>query len=711
MTDPDRIVLGPPRRSFASANARTSGRTQDGSDETLNKDRTTLQEKPWNGDGVESLNQDRRSLQMNGRGSNRHESEDPDLEHRRDQDRKPRWAGRDRNESGIEDEQIQEDSARPTVRRDAHSRAKLSQSWFKKDGPDTQDEARRDADKGQEWRRGEWGRERDWDRSAKVEAEPEWMDSAEPDEPFQVRTQEDFQRWKEKMKAGGAPSVGKPDSAVIVPPSENAQAKSTTTGASPEPDDSMDKFFARYESKTTEQKPVAAKPHGRTRFASLFSPPPEQNKQVEAAPPVPTAERPSSAQPGSAVDADQAGFARILEMLQTRSNNPTPQTQETAKPRAPLYARGGEVKSVAESRPSPQSLLSLLAGQNAPQPQEPTRTRPSASQARVTEPQSSTDQSTHTRQQSSINKDEVLLNLLRQANLAPKPEPPPPHQQADGRNGGAMYGMMSEYNVRIGTARGQMTSPVQPPDHIAQRRETGRAIFEESLVPMYQNEPTQLEQLPGRPANGHRLGLSEDPLMALLRGQNQQPRPMQPPQLPQGLPPGLQRPPGLEQMALANPNWPPQQPQPHPHTQPQQQPLRQPSLPPGLGVNVSRVMPGPPFGQPQQLPSQPTLQQPTQQPRVQQQRKYTGETIPAQSGLASIPPGMYPPPGFLNSGPPPGFTGAMANHPGARYQGEPGPPPQGMPRGGFLDMYGDMGGGRGVGLRGGGVNGGIPPYR
>ncbi|EXJ78809.1 hypothetical protein A1O1_09211 [Capronia coronata CBS 617.96] len=713
--DPERIVLGPPRRSFASANLRTSGRLQDGLEETPNKDRTSLQERSRNGEGLDFTSSDRRSTQSNGRFSSRQESADPDLENRRDYDRRPKWAGRDRTEQGVEDEQ--EESGRPGFRRDAHSRAKTSQSWFKKDGLEAQDEPRRDADKGQEWRRSEWGRERDWDRSGRAEAEPEWMDSAEPEEPFQVRTQEDFQRWKEKMKAGGATSQSKTDSAQSAGAPETIQAQPAKTVFSPEPDDSMDKFFARFESKTVEQKPGPAKQHGRTRFASFFSPPPEQGKQDEAPPPMPAVVRPSSAsQPGSATDADQAGFARILEMLQTRSSNPTPQAQETTKTRTPLYARRADSRAESESRPSPQNLLSILAGQNGPQRQEPATAQPPANQERLAEPQPQpqsqppAEPHTHTRQQSSINKDEVLLNLLRQASLAPKPQPPAPRQQAEGRGGAAMYAMMSESNVRIGTARGQIPSPVQLQElMMQQRREVGRATFEESPISMYQNDPTQREQVPGRPANGNRSGLSEDPLMALLRSQNPQQRSMPPPQPPQGLPPGLQRPPGLDSMVRPNPNWPPQE----APSRPPQQAHRQPPLPPGLGGNVPRGMMGaPPPSQLQQLPIQPSMPPPAPQPRPQQQqRKYTGDLGPIPAGPPSLPPGMYPPPGFMNAGPPPGFPGSMANHPAARYQGEPGPPLPGMNRAAFLDMYGDVAGGRGVGLRGGSANGGMPPYR
>jgi len=659
-TDPDRIVLGPPRRSFASSNARAVGKAQE---EDLGKK---------NGDWSETRHHERRNTQTNGRYGQR-EGEDLEFEGRFE--RRPKWALRDKNDQALEDD---EDSSRAGLRRD---RTKFSQPWFKKD-TDAEENGRDDI--APDWRRSR--REPDWDRQARVEAEPEWMDAAEPEEPFQARTQEDFQRWKEKMKAGTATPQEKVESTFA----ETAKP-ATTKLVSPEPDDSMDKFFAKFESKAAEQKTGTVKGHGKTRFASLFTPATEQNKQVEAPPsmpptlPMPATERPSSAHfADSTADADQAGFARILEMLQTRSNNPTPQNQETTKTRTPLYARASEPRPDPEARPSSATLISLLTGQIPPQQQQQhSSTQGPSAQDHVADSRSPGEHPTHTRQQSSINKDEVLLNLLRQASLAPKPQPPNPHQQA-----GAMYGMPSDPNVRA-AARNQMISPVPGPDPImSQRRETGRSMFDESPVAMYQNEQLPREHLQRRATNGAPASL-DDPLIALLRGQGPQ-RPMPP----QSLPPGLQRPPGLEQGPRQTPNWPPQQ--------PQAQPPRQSSLPPGLS-GLPRGMPGAPYGQPQPIPSQ---QQPPQQQRTQQQpqRKYTGESS-AVPGMPNLPSGMFPPPGFMNAGPPPGFPGSMANPP-ARFPGEPGP--QGINRA-FLEMYGEAG--RGAGLRGGGANAGMPPFR
>ena len=593
----------------------------------------------------------------------------------------------------------------------------MSQSWFRKDNVEVDD------DKAPDWRR-DRGRDRDWDRdrNAKLEAEPEWMDSAEPEEPFQARTQEDFQRWKERMKAGGAAPL---ETDVASPIVEDKQAAKRV--ASVEPDDSMDKFFAKFESKATEQKAPTIKAAGKSKFASLFSPATEQRQQVEFGFPqtqIPSTERPSSAQAAaSANDADQAGFARILEMLQTRSNNPTPQSHETGNPRMSLYARGTEpldlpeVKgqtdellahltggrfqtraqlheqsyarapeqtSGSDPRNHPDSFIRFMGGPDAraqPQPSEQTMQPP-----RSHDFDSPIEQHTHTRQQSSINKDEVLLNLLRQASLAPKPQPQPPA-------GIGMFGVSPE-SGRPMNPRATMISPTQGEPGEFRGGARG-SLLDESPISMYLNEQGQREQGARRPTNGSQQIYSDDPLMAMMRGQQ---RPVQQ-HVPQGYPPGLQRPPGLDQMQRPNPGWTAPQPQPQPQ---QQQAPRQPNLPPGL-ANLHRGMSGAPYGQPQQIPTQQAQQQQQQQQRPQPQRKYTSES----SMPPNLPPGMYPPPGFMNAGPPPGFPGSMVNHPAARFGGDPGPSRQH-----FMETYGEvMGIGRGVGLRGGAGNGGMPPYR
>ena len=610
---------------------------------------------------------------------------------RREYERKPKWAT--------------EESEEP--RREP--RKKLDQPWFKTDrGGESLEESGRDGDRG--WRRA-GGKDRGWDRPAPVETSPEWMDTPAREEPTPVRTQADFERWKEMMKAGKSGGDPNNDQAVVSPvspPPTATEPKSTLPQFFDEPDDSMDKFFSRHnEQKSTEQKP-AAKPHGKTRFASLFGPPPPDNPQppsppapkVSAGPDplqqmfgIPSREQaaPVSANPSSA-DPDQAGFARILEMLQGRSNNPTPQTKDP-KARVPLYARDSQPKEMRDDASSP--LLTLLGGQ--PPPQQHSYTEPHDRHAVGPDRTESTrgpSDAGHGRQSSQ--KDELLLNLLKQANLAPKPTPMQVSTEQY-----AVRGMPGDSINRAAPGRNQMVSPPGFPDPaILQRRENGRSPAEETPIHLrYGDESSRQDSLAQRQASEHDMSL-----LGMLRrgGEGHDMAPSHG----HGPPPGLSRPPGLEQMPprMPPPGWAGQPPPPPP---PQQQ-HRQPGPPPGM-PNPGRPNIPPGYGmgpQPQGPGQRPPMPGPPPPPP---QRKYTGD-----SGM----PMMGPPPGFMGNGPPPGLMGGMFGGqqppppPQQRYPMQGGPPDhQGLGRA-FMDMYGDgpVGPGGRNGVRGG-VGGPMGGYR
>ncbi|KAF2396734.1 hypothetical protein EJ06DRAFT_533989 [Trichodelitschia bisporula] len=133
----------------------------------------------------------------------------------------------------------------------------------------------------------------------RVEETPEWMDSPKEDKRVsdQGRTQEDFQRWKEKMKASSAaPEEEKPKP--------------------PPPVDPLGKLFSTWEEKKFD-KPEPARPapaKGKSsRFVGFFA------KEEEEQPPAP-APAPAPASPRG--NEDQEGFQRILQMLGNTSVHP-----------------------------------------------------------------------------------------------------------------------------------------------------------------------------------------------------------------------------------------------------------------------------------------------------------------------------------------------------------------------------------------------------
>lgn len=664
-------MLGPPRRSFASSSARTNGKSTEGDADA----------------GKDSYKSDRFGEKRNGRYprddgddkfSRRPREEDGDGRPRREYDRKPKWAG----DEG--------DDTKPRTHK------KFEQPWFRNDrGGDSLEDSARDGDR--EWRRG-GGRDRAWDKHAMAEAEPEWMDAPiEEEASAPPRTQEDFQRWRERMRAGKS-GADAPEQTPFTPVSPPPTAVEPKSAALPqffdEPDDSMDKFYSRLsEQKAAEKQQPTMKAPGKSKFAALFGPPPPETQKpfspdsaaAPGLPPPPAREQSASADPiqqmfggmslrekppaappsagpisPSAGGDDQAGFARILEMLQGRSNNPTPPGADSKQFRPP-HLNDGQQQVESPKAPPGMPLLQLLNGGQLPGAKPSDVDRHSAGPEHLQTSRSPIE-SGHGRQGSQ--KDEVLLNLLKQANQAPKPTP-----------GAEQYGYrsMSGENInRAALARNQMASPTGMPDPaILQRRENGRSDEPRNI--RYSDDISPQEYMARRQTNEPPT-YDEQMLMALRGGGAKQ---GQPPT--HGPPPGLGRPPGLEQMPprMPPPGWGGPQPPP----QQQMQHRQQGPPPPGMPTGRPNIPPG--YGMPP--PPQPGQSQRPPQGAGPPPRKYTGD-----SGM----PMMGPPPGFGGSAPPPGILGLLNQQrppppPQQHFQMQGGPPEQqGLGRA-FMDMYGD----------------------
>jgi hypothetical protein len=449
----------------------------------------------------------------------------------------------------------------------------------------------------------------------------------------------------------------------------------------------MDKFYTRLtEQKVADKQHSAAKQHGKSKFAALFGPPPSEvqkpfspeppqdihappkREQTVSADPIqqmfggmsmrekpPISPAPGPAGPPSGGD-DQAGFARILEMLQGRSNNPTPQVAEAGQPRPPPQSN--------DSQPKTMTLMQILGGGKAPEPavvKSPAAAEPAASDDRLRASRSPVEMG-HGRQSSQ--KDELLLNLLKQANQTPKPTPGPEQYGSRPMSGDPL--------TRANLARNQMVSPDPA---ILQRRENGRT--DQPPTFHYNDEMSPHEYMARR--HGVEPPMYDEQLLHSLRGASIPKQGHQP----TGPPPGLGRPPGLDQMPprMPPPGWGAQPPPP-----PQQIPSRQQGPPPGMPAGRPNIPPG--YGM---MPPQSQPQRPPQGAAESPQRKYTGE--------GPIPP-MGPPPGFGANGPPPPGMGLLsmfgprpqqqqqqAPPPRQRYPMQGGPPEQqGMGRA-FMDMY------------------------
>lgn len=337
------------------------------------------------------------------------------------------------------------DQGRFPPRRDGPGKGKNDQNWFRDgDGQDAGDNAETKTPvRHREWRRGL--HDRDWNRHSKQEQDPEWMDPSDKQEPREAHTQEDFQRWKERMKAGSGQAAA--DEVKKEVPREEAKVDQKAANAkradgemfsrldssSFKMDAGMDNFFDLWGNKpvqdtsadnppgdnTGKEPQSSARPAKSSRFAGLFNAPADTGKvshpvEVEST-------RPAS------TDADQEGFQRILQMLGgNKSSNATPQAESPGQPRptppqvaqtdiprgqAPVmpstrdFANGQEFPAYAENpgREENPGLENLVA-------QKPPRDGPTPSRDT-----------------------EFLLRLMQKSKISQTPtDPQPPHLASPG---------------------------------------------------------------------------------------------------------------------------------------------------------------------------------------------------------------------------------------------------------------------------------------
>ena len=676
------IILGPPKTAFASSriggigkgsfdlNDRP-GRTGDTDDknERFNFRDKLLKEK----DGSER-DLDRRDGKSTALTGRRGEREDWNATRPRralgtdEQDRKPRrnsefdrWENRENTRDLTTERGVRDRDTRAAVKKDGQpTRAKLEGSWFRDEAAHEVGDAEDDKQqhRTREWRRDRHGADRDWTRGAKLEQEPEWLDSNERDEPRRAHTQEDFERWKERMKAGSgagqqAPVHEEKKEAPAEPHVPDNRPESHPTdgeifshpGAHFAADASMERFFGMLgEPKpqvpdvaspiAVEQTPkketlapnTAMKSGKSSRFAGLFSPPPESPVREPASQGPSLATLFGGGSPANAQDADQEGFQRILKMLgggSSRSNNGTPNQDESrqssrhvpmARPEPPLRAPTG-MSSPRDSLPQSEYMSPLEM--------------PHA-QASGKEPQA--------------REREHLLRLMQQVRVGPPSGHPSQHSSPS-----------SSVAPPPGLIPEMMSRP--PPGLGAQK--TPNFLDDPAIANMQRPDSEQLRRrVPNGPPP---LGYFDDAPFINQAGQGSMTpggsRPLQ------GLtqpPMPLQRPPGLEHMPP--PGW--------------------------AGQHVPQPNGPNPMGAPPGIPAP--------------NRGFPPGMVPMP--LRGPPPGMMPPPGYMGGPPPPGFPnmppnpdvmmGAAPGGQGPFVPGPQGPPPTSRH---LLEMFGQPNGGDGRG--------------
>ncbi|KAK4109853.1 hypothetical protein N656DRAFT_715097 [Canariomyces notabilis] len=301
-SDPDEMILGPPRTSFASATSARNNRTGDadkGFKDPERQDRTdrfNFRSRPTeSGDAGDRFGRDGREIRNNGFRRRGDQDQDSDgwstvkprksfghegaerfhgrmggaggdrfgvRDDRRLRDRDDRDSG-DRRSRNFRD---QDGDEADTLRRNGLPRGK-SDSWFKdssnggnNDAPMSQRER---IERAKSWRdrdpddrlgdrqgdRYDRNYERRWDRQPRVENEPEWLD--EPaEEKAQGHTEEDFKKFMEAMKAAKGGSAPKPEEkkgiALDKPAVDAVPEVEQKVVSAPPMETSEDKFFATY---------------------------------------------------------------------------------------------------------------------------------------------------------------------------------------------------------------------------------------------------------------------------------------------------------------------------------------------------------------------------------------------------------------------------------------------------------------------------------
>jgi hypothetical protein len=687
MTDPDDIILGPPKTSFASATSvRNANKAVDSPDRPplsrdfdsrdrhsfrrgtdADEDRlrdgrsTNLRAKRPEGDQDSdgwSTVKPRKSFgtegaeRFNGRmGGDRHR-EERGFRHRDDRDMKERPARGFDTFSREKDGDVE----REGTRRNGTGRGRDEPSWFKdsNEAPplplDRRSNGERYVDRSRGWRekeredktkdrggeRGDDRTDRRWDRDRHQEHEPEWMD--EPaQEKKQAHTQEDFQKWKERMKAGTGST-----------PAEERQpkAESNENGGQAsffgldktksEPlvvlDSGPDKFFGLWATPspdTPNEPAVGSKKEGMTkpkttgkssRFTSFFAPQEDpQRRQSGAPPPVPSLP-PQEANPQASKEKED--FQRLLQKLQSQSfgtsssTAPTPATsqkkhqsmekQQIVSP-APQdtfqqYRLERQEPPRTGNRDSQQALQDLL-GQRQAAVSQPSARPEQMLQELVNQRQSALSQSSSRSEQVPNRNAEFLVGLMQSARAAPEPlrseqvmmRMPPPQQQQQQQMTDREQEMQREQRERNAAQR--QRRPEAPPgffdDQLFQRgpqpsndgNPNPRSQGPPQPTQILQRPPPGLDQLP--PGWGA-------PNAQLPPPMSQQRHIAPPPGLPGGPSRGMPMPqnmfpPGFPPMAGAMPYG------PAPDSMPGGPPRNMPPPPPGFMMPPPGFMGGPPM--------------------------------------------------------------------------------------------------------------------
>jgi hypothetical protein len=613
---------------------------------------------------------------FNGRmGGDRHK-EDRRFRDREDRDVKDRPVrGFDNYSRDKEGDQDQEGG-----RRNGVGRGRNEPSWFKDSNDasttgDRKSNGDRFSDRTRGWREKDRDEkptdrgdrvddrgDRRWDRDRRQERDPEWMD--EPaDEKKQTHTAEDFQKWKERMKAGSGTTPveetqPKPESGengcqssffgVEKPKVETPLIVDTgpdkflgTWGALGKQDGSIDPALGAKADGVAKASTVGKS----SRFTSFFAPKEEASRR-QTEPPAPPSGL-TQQESNSQAEKEKQDFQRLLEKLHGQNlgiSNQNPLANLASQPKPPPQ----------EHHPTAPPPLQESYQQYRPERQElqrpATRDSQQALQDLLGQRQSAASQPSRPEQ--------MLQDLVNQhQNAISQPSARP--DQTQSRNTEFLMGLMNNARAMPESLRTDQMMinmrPQQQPDRLMQQMNERQQISDreqEMLREQRERSASQRQRRPDLPPGFYdEVSFQRGPqIEANPRSQ----APMQPTQI-------LQRPPpGLDQLP---PGW------GAPNTQ----------LPPPMSQRHIAPPPGLPGGPNRGIP----MQQNMFPPGFPIGGGMGGFGLPPDNMVGGGPRNMPPPPpGFMI--PPPGFMGGppMNSFPGPEgmaygpFDGR-GAPPQG----------------------------------
>ena len=606
-------MLGPPKTAFASAAGRANGSKvldtpqrssfTNHDEASAKNDRTTFRDR-YTRDGQRperegDRNRDPRPTNTHNRRSVKDDSDlwsnvrqprnqgqeegersyrrngDRDHDHDKDGGREPRMQRMFDNHRRDGDRDAEGENG---ARRGGPARGRNEPYWYRDDGR-KEEEGLEESGNARPWdreKRGTRGQDRDWHRGGpKQELEPEWMDAPEPEEQAHVKTSADFERWKQQMKTSSGNTQDTPLPPAEQRPNHQSTASVGATGAgrgkvdTPLVIDSSfdDGFFGLWngskKSKEVTDKMengapptmanTGAKSSKPSKFTGFFNPRPEPEPPQEQ-PSLPS--RGLVTPPQDSSNEDKEGFQRILNLLGQQQ----PQNEKMTTPPRAQAQREPPGSPIHSPQAREQNDLFSLLKTGSPQGNAVPQTRDS----------------------------EFLLKLMQQPQQGP-------HDLRD-----------SNANRR---RIGQDTAPGLLPfsNLMISPNETPQPPPSVGPPPGFYDDGHSRDKLnPGAERRGPPPGFFE-------QAKPQRPSPVGPSQG-SCFPPGIQRPPGLEQIP---PTYAPQ-------TQPQRQ-----TIPPPPGFQV------PSRGQNAFPPG------------------LLANNIPSQFGVGANGRGI-PLPGFMNA-PPPGF--------------------------------------------------------